>query len=219
MARYEHQSHLPWVKSHLPCNHPVDLARWIISNFLAKTDFKPTSHQKGCLLTDAIFIIKFLTFCRVIWWPRIGCNRPLLRRISWGNIFYKLSNVSNNSSSSNNNSSSSSNSNSNSSLKEGCWACWTRVQHRSSSAWTVLNRSKVKPSTNLTSTKVEMCLHVSENEFLWILLKDTWKFTQKPGKILGNSWNFVTSEKWEPWEDKYGCFDLKGQKVTGPLHS
>ena len=27
----------------------------------------------------------------------------------------------------------------------------------------------------------------------------TWKFAEKPGKIKEISWNFVSPEKWEPW--------------------
>ena len=30
-------------------------------------------------------------------------------------------------------------------------------------------------------------------------MKNTWKFTLKPGKIIEISRNFVSLEKWEPW--------------------
>ena len=30
------------------------------------------------------------------------------------------------------------------------------------------------------------------------IMKNTWKFTKKPGKIMEISWNFVNPEKWEP---------------------
>ena len=30
------------------------------------------------------------------------------------------------------------------------------------------------------------------------IMKNTWKFTKKPGKIMEISWNFVSQKKWEP---------------------
>ena len=30
-------------------------------------------------------------------------------------------------------------------------------------------------------------------------MKNTWKFTEQPGKIMEKSWNFVSQGKWEPW--------------------
>ena len=30
------------------------------------------------------------------------------------------------------------------------------------------------------------------------IMKNTWKFTKKTGKIMEISWNFVNPEKWEP---------------------
>ena len=36
------------------------------------------------------------------------------------------------------------------------------------------------------------------NNTLKIMKKYTWKFTEKPGKIMEISWNFVSPKKWEP---------------------
>ena len=35
------------------------------------------------------------------------------------------------------------------------------------------------------------------------IMKNTWKFTKKPEKIMEISWNFVNPEKWEPCK-KFG---------------
>ena len=43
------------------------------------------------------------------------------------------------------------------------------------------------------------------------IMKNTWKFTKKPGKIMEISWNFVSPEKWEPWcLLPGGCLLLRG---------
>ena len=46
------------------------------------------------------------------------------------------------------------------------------------------------------------------------IMKNTWKFTKKPGKIMEISWNFVSPEKWEPFNifsstQQYYCVLVK----------
>ena len=44
--------------------------------------------------------------------------------------------------------------------------------------------------------KIGKFVHVNLNTFK--IMKNTWKFTEKPGKIMEKSENFVSPEKWEP---------------------
>ena len=48
--------------------------------------------------------------------------------------------------------------------------------------------------------KIGKFVDVNQNnlEITLKIMKNTWKFTEKPGKIMEKSWNFVSPEKWEP---------------------
>ena len=41
-------------------------------------------------------------------------------------------------------------------------------------------------------------VNLNNIEITFKIMKNTWKFTEKPGKIMEKSENFVSPEKWEP---------------------
>ena len=62
-------------------------------------------------------------------------------------------------------------------------ASWSIVE-----AWAIFVQMKIS---------LQFILKTTWNHNLKII-KNTWKFTKKPGKIMEISWNFVSPEKWEP---------------------